>query len=154
MVSFTHRVFLLILGSSFCHKLSLFCYSTEPFRMHLWFTVLSSSSSWWLLGFSRYSPLCTLSKGKTNSACWGISWALHREGSSPMQCVLAWPGLQWARMPKSVSTCADQQRQEQNKTREVTHTSAQRDKGGRRERQERGMNTTWGHRGHVSQGIK
>lgn len=51
--------------------------------MHLWLAVLSFYSSLLLLGFSRYCPLCSLSKAKMNSAYWGISPALHGEGSSP-----------------------------------------------------------------------
>lgn len=147
MLSFTHRFLLLILDSSFCHKLSLLCYSSQPFKMHLWFMkmgVLSFSSSLLVLGISRYCPPCSLSKGKKNSAFWGISRALHGEDSSPTAVCSCLARFARTPIPSSVSTSADQwipqQRQEQNKTREVTHTGAQRDKG--RERGSQRNDTT------------
>lgn len=158
MVSFTHRFFLLILDSSFCHKLSLPCYSSQPFKMHLWFTVLSFSSSLLLLGFSWYCPLCSPSKGKMNSACWGISPALHRERR---HCGVFLPG----------QVCSGHQRhhlwaplhingfpsKDKNKTKpEKWLTPVPREIKEEREGDRNDTTTSfaWGHRGHDSQGIK
>ena len=95
-----------------------------------------------------YDELCLL--GHFPSSPW-------RRQQHHCSVVLAWLGLRWSLLHSSVSTSADhwirQQRREQNKTREVTYTTAQREKG--RGKGEREMKTTtpsaWGHWDHVSQ---
>lgn len=89
---------------------------------------------------------------------WAFPQLSMEKAAAPLRCVvLACPCLQWALLPSSVSISADcwirQQKQEQNKNREVTYTTAQREK--RRGSGEREIKTmtpsACGHRGHISQ---